>query len=361
VKRRDFLALTAAGAAGAAGSAPAHAAQQGRATPAPHPNPPVGPRSYKRIATEEGFLTREVAELNEKVPGAGLGTQGPLAAKLLDIGEGRLAGMDRDGVDMQLLLIAAPGVQAYTKDAAVAVARNVNDEISEVCRRYPGRLAALTTIAPQDPTAAAAEFERGVRRLGMKGAVVNSHTSDEYFDNPKFWPILEAAEALNQPIYIHPRDPASGIKQYMGGWLTGAAFGYQVEVSTHVMRMIAAGVFDRFERIRFVIDHMGEALPFWLSRLDNRYLDSLRGGPRTMKRLPSEYFLDHFHITTSGMNYKEPFDDAKRRIGLDRILYATDHPFEDQTEAVKLAENLGLTEEEKKKFFQTNAERVFGL
>jgi 5-carboxyvanillate decarboxylase len=357
MKRREFLTVSAALAsgAGAANAAPAHAPRIG-------PNPiHGGRRRYRRIATEEGFQTAEVQAMNEKLGRGGVGRRGDLSERLRDIGEGRIHGMDMDGIDMQLLLLSAPGVQIFDAATAVPLARNVNDEMAEACRRYPTRFAGLTTIAPQDPAAAAVEFERGMHKLNMKGALINSHTFDEYLDDKKFWAIFEAAEALNAPIYIHPRDAVSGMQHYMASWMTGAAWSYAIEVSTHVLRLMAGGVFDRFEKLQIVIGHMGEGIPFWMSRLDNRYLDNIGNRPKPMKRLPSEYFLDHFHITTSGMNYKEPMADSKARIGLDRILYATDYPFEKQGEAVGFAENLGLTEAEKMKFFQTNAERVFKL
>ena len=183
-------------------------------------------------------------------------------------------------------------------------------------------------------------------------------------DLQKYWPILEAVESLGVPIYLHPREPSAGIAQatdfipqFMAGW------NYAVEVGTHCLRMMAGGVFDRFPKIQFVIGHMGEAIPFFLPRMDNRYLNSLKMRPAgKMKRLPSEYFLDHFHITTSGMNYGPQLVMSIQVVGVDRILFAADWPFEKQKEdGTDAMDAISLSPDDKKKIYQTNAERVFKL
>ena len=290
--RRAILAATAMTAASAATGAQAQAR-----------------RAYRRIATEEGFLSPGVLRQNaatriESVPL--IASDGPtagLARVLTDLGAGRLAAMDADGVDMHLLLLSAPGVQVFERDTATALAIEANDYAASACKRHPTRFAALAAIAPQDPAAAAKELERATRRLGLKGAVINSHTFDHYLDEQAYWPIFEAAEALDVPIYIHPREPARGMREIMTGPVAGGpAWAYGVEVGTHILKLISAGVFDRFPRLRIVVGHMGEALPFWLPRIDNRYLgmrDSMFAGARPMQRMPSDYVRENLWVTTS--------------------------------------------------------------
>jgi 5-carboxyvanillate decarboxylase len=351
MKRREFIGAAAIGALAASAAAQAQ--------------PPR--RTYKRIATEEGFLIPEVLDENERIMRAGgpqLMTRGAgvMAQNSIDIGAGRIAKMDADGVDMQLLLLSSPGVQVYDRDKAVALAKLANDRVAAAVKAYPTRLAALTTIAPQDPIEAVKELERGVRTLGLNGVLVNSHTNNEYLDLPKFWPIFEAAEALDAPIYIHPRDPAAGMAQIMTGpVLGGPAFAYGVEVAVHALKLIDAGLFDRFPKLKIVIGHMGESIPFWLQRIDNRFLWSTRTAPSKLKRLPSEYFKANFWVTTSGMNYKAPLMMTIEQLGIDRVLYAIDYPFENQGEAVKFAEAMPLTPAQKMKFFQTNAQSLFKI
>ena len=188
---------------------------------------------------------------------------------------------------------ASPGVQVFERATAVALAAESNDYAAAACKRHPTRFAALAAIAPQDPAAAAKELERATRTLGMKGGLINSHTFDHYLDEKQFWPIFEAAEHLDVPVYIHPREPASGMREIMSGPVVGGpAWAYGVEVGTHVLKLISGGVFDRFPKLRIVVGHMGESLPFWLPRIDNRYV-AMRGGmfaaAKQMERMPSDY------------------------------------------------------------------------
>ncbi|WP_137897179.1 amidohydrolase family protein [Sphingomonas sp. 2SG] len=334
---------------------------------------PAAAIPYRRIACEEGYLSPGLLSANAHmhIPGVPLITRdGPvadLAEQLVDVGAGRIATMDRDGIAMQLLLLSSPGVQIFPVDQACVLAREANDYVAAACRRHPTRLAALAAIAPQDPAAAAHELERGVTSLGLKGGIINSHTGGVYLDAPAFWPIFEAAEALDVPIYIHPRDPAGGMREVLAGPLTGgAAWAYGVEVGTHVLKLMQAGLFDRFPRLKIVIGHMGEGLPFWMSRLDNRWLEqrgrmAASGTPMPMKRLPSEYLRTNIWVTTSGMNDWAPLRLTQEVLGADRVLYATDYPFEKQGETVAVVERMPLSPAAKKTLFETNAVTVFKL
>ena len=200
-------------------------------------------------------------------------------------------------------------------------------------------------------------------KLGLHGALVNSHTHGEYLDDEKFWPIFEAVEALGIPIYIHPREPAPSMAAplSMPGFTIG--WGFAVEASTHALRLIAAGVFDRFPRLKTVLGHMGEGIPFMLDLIDNRYAfeAALFPPPRKLKRLPGEYFRDHFFITTSGMNFHAPLRATIETLGVERVLFAVDFPFDDQRTCVDAIESMPLTVEERQAICETNACKVFGL
>ncbi|UAJ12575.1 amidohydrolase family protein [Glacieibacterium megasporae] len=332
---------------------------------------PPRKRAYRRIATEEGFLSPGVLAQNNKthIPGVPFivdgGPGGGIGRVLTDLDAGRIAAMDADGIDMQLLLLASPGVQIFERATAVALAAESNDYVAAACKRHPTRLAALAAVAPQDPAAAAKELERATRTLGLKGAVINSHTFDHYLDEKQFWPIFEAAEALDLPIYIHPREPATGMREIMSGPVAGGpAWAYGVEVGTHVLKLISAGVFDHFPKLRIVVGHMGEALPFWLPRIDNRYVAmraGMFGGAKPMQRLPSDYIRENLWVTTSGMNYWPQLRMTLDVLGRDRVMYATDYPFEKQAEAVGFVEAMPLSESDKKALFEDVAARVFKI
>jgi len=328
-------------------------------------------KTFRRIAVEEGFNFSEIMSEATKVAarqpslikalnpfGGTGGLWDTLGAKLGDLGEARIRQMDADGIDMQLLLLSSPGVQTLEESLAIELAAMSNDRLSEATRKHPHRLAGLASVAPQNPVAAADELRRAVTKLGLKGAVINSHTNGEYLDDRKFWPILESAQELDVPIYIHPRDPSPQLGGPLGipGFLVGWA--WALEVGTHAIRLIGAGIFDEFPRLKIVIGHMGECIPFLLPRLDNRYTRD-RGPKR--KWMPSEYFKQHFFVTTSGMNYPRQIVMTVEELGIDRVLFAADWPFENSAEAVAGMEAAPLSDEDKRKIFHTNAERVFKL
>jgi 5-carboxyvanillate decarboxylase len=328
-------------------------------------------RPYKVIATEEGFNIKEVMEAQDRYlashddePGLADRRPGviPGGPGLIDW-EVRLEEMDRDGIDTQVLVLSSPGVQALEADEATALAALSNDRATEeAVRKYPGRFALLATIAPQDPAGAAKELERAMTTLGANGALVNSHTKGEYLDEEKFWPILEAAESLRAPIYIHPREPAPAMLQPYLKWdLATAVWGYAAEVSLHSLRLICSGVFDRFPNLKIVIGHAGENIPFVLDRIDNRYKRGRAYSQGKLKRLPSEYFADNFVVTTSGINWAPTVHFMQDVLGPDKVLFAVDYPFEDQPWTMKQVDSIDMPDEHKKMFFQTNAERVFHL
>ncbi len=266
----------------------------------------------RRIAVEEAFVTPEImkewhvvlkgrdvepgfAKMGETILAQTPGNK-VLDDRLLDIGAGRLAHMDAIGVDMQVLSLTSPGVQVFETDLATRLTAESNDALAAAVRAHPTRFAGLAAIAPQDPVAAAKEIERAATKLKLSGLIVNSHTKGEYLDAPKFRPIFEAAQAHDLPIYLHPREPAaSWVGPYLDYALWFAGWGFAAETGLHAMRMIMSGLFDRYPKLKIVLGHMGEGLPFWLQRIDNRYLLEVKiGACEKLQRLPSEYFLENF-------------------------------------------------------------------
>ena len=335
--------------------------------------------SFRRIAVEEAFVTPDImkqwhvvlagkdvepgfARMGETILAQTPGNK-VLDDRLLDIGAGRLAHMDAIGIDMQVLSLTSPGVQVFDTDLATRLTADSNDALAAAVRAHPTRFAGLAAIAPQDPVSAAKEIERAATKLKLNGLIVNSHTKGEYLDAPKFTPIFEAAQAADLPIYLHPREPAaSWVGPYLDYALWFAGWGFAAETGLHAMRMIMSGLFDRFPKLRIVLGHMGEGLPFWLQRIDNRYLLEVKiGACAKLARLPSEYFLENFVITTSGVTSMPALRLSLDVLGVDRILFAADFPYEDDAEAVRFLDAAGITEDERRKIYQTNAERVFRL
>ena len=337
----------------------------------------------RRIAVEEGFNIPEIAAATRRLmatrlseePGEafifGLTAPPPDPAGspawmqvITDLGARRLADMDAAGIGMQLLLLSSPGVQIFDRAEACELSVLANDRLAAAIAGHPARFAGLAAIPPQDPEFAAAELERAVGRLGLRGAVINSHTRGEYLDAPKFEPILATAERLDVPIYIHPRAPSPAmVRPYLDHGLPGAVWGYAVEVSLHALRLIFSGTLDRHPRLRLVIGHMGEGIPFFLDRIDTHYANGAgRGfGSRSLDRPPSEYFKSHFHITTSGMNWAPALRLAIETLGIERVLFAADYPFEDARAAVERISAFALSDGDREKIEVGNACRVFGI
>jgi 5-carboxyvanillate decarboxylase len=330
----------------------------------------------RRIATEEAFAIpeqfdgyRALGRSTWSSPDVVFwnrvlsGPDNPLVDLLLDLDDARIADMDANGVDVQLLLLTSPGVQIFDADTATEMAELANDRLAEAIARHPDRYAGLATFAPQDPQRAAREMERAVSELGLNGFVVNSHTDGEYLDQEKFWPILEAAEALDAPIYIHPRPlPEPAIGPYLEQELWAGIWGYAAETGLHALRLITSGAFDRFPKLRIVVGHMGEGLPFFVYRIDymSRLLRQL-GSHKPYELDPSEYLRRNFLVTTSGMNHDPPLELCLKELGAANIMWAIDYPYQHSPDAVEFMDSAPISDDDRAKIYAANAERAFGI
>ena len=241
----------------------------------------------------------------------------------------------------------------------------LNSGVCDGVSRHPDRYFGLTAVAPQDPAAAAKEMERG-QGLGFKGVIIHSHTLNQYMDDAKHWPIFEAAEALDTPIYMHPNTPSKGmVGPLIERGLDGSIYGFAVETAAHLLKIIVSGALDRFPRLRFAVGHCGEAIPFWLYRLDHMHGAMVRAkrypGVKPLQRKLSEYVLQNFWVTTSGMAWPPAIEFCLRVMGVDRVLYAMDYPYQYVPAEVGWTESVNLGPKDMKKLFQTNAEALFKL
>lgn len=341
------------------------------------------PARVKRIATEEAFATpalvkawlevaRSGASKSLDVPTGILSifdnpkpgsNQDRFRRQLLDVGSERLSIMDATGVDMHLLSVTIPGVQMFPADQADALAIATNDELSGAIARHPTRFAGLAAVAPHSPKGGPKEMERAITKLGLNGFIINSSTNNLYLDDPAFAPILEAAEALGRPIYLHPRAPSDGMAAPFRDYgLGGSIWGFGMEAGTHAVRLLLSGIFDRFPKLRVVLGHMGEGLPFWMWRLDHMYLRRIKDGRLKANQLkPSEYFRRNMAVTTSGFESEEVLSLALSHAGMDNVLWAIDYPYEDSADAVAFLDRVKLDPASKAKIWHENAERLFRL
>jgi predicted TIM-barrel fold metal-dependent hydrolase len=245
------------------------------------------------------------------------------------------------------------------------LAHDANDRLAAAVREHPKRFAGFAALALQEPEKAAAEFERCVRALGFKGALVHGTTRGMFLDDPQFTPLFETAQALDVPIYLHPAPPPKPVQEaYYGGlpgqlgfFLATAAWGWHAEAGMHSLRLIVSGLFDRFPRLQLIIGHMGEDLPFSIARAEA----VLSRETKHLQRRVGEYFQQHFHITTSGYFTAPPFQCAMEVVGADRILFSVDYPYSPNTVGRTFLNSLPISPEDLGKISGGNAERLLKL
>jgi len=328
----------------------------------------------KIIDMEAHFLTQDFADYlrNMEIPGMP-GGQGPTRsaseeARFIDLGEGRIGEMVEAGIDMQVLSLYVPAdayrrIQMFEPADAKIWSQRTNDELAEAVNKYPDRFIGLASIPAQSPDDAAEEIERAITKLGLKGVNITSHARNEYLDDKKFRVIFETAEKLDVPIYLHPAYPSSAIASAFtdyGGVLVSATYGFAVEVSIHVLRLIMSGLFDEYPKLKFIIGHMGEGLPYWFSRIDFAWRRQRMNRPPIKKR-PSEYIKTNFTITTSGMFYIPALMCAYASMGPDKITLGIDYPVENIGEALQFMKDAPICDEDKEKIYHANAEALFQL
>jgi 2,3-dihydroxybenzoate decarboxylase len=319
----------------------------------------------KYIALEEAF---SIPELADRLPFAVFRSQlsqrhaEDWARKLPDFTEYRLPEMDAAGVDIQVLSLTIPGVQADI-DAATArdEARLANDYLARVVAEHPDRFRGFAALPMQDPEAAVQELERATRELGFCGALVNDHLQGHYLDEPRYDEVWAALESLSVPLYLHPGAPPADHWKVLSGRpeLYGPMWSWAAETGAHALRIIYGGVFDRHQGARLILGHMGEFLPFMRSRLDSRYRTLSPESP--LERMPSAYIGSNLLITTSGVFSPAALTGAVLEIGADAIMFSVDYPYESSHDAVAGLQRTTLSDTDRHKIAHGNAERVLRL
>jgi predicted TIM-barrel fold metal-dependent hydrolase len=323
----------------------------------------------RTIALEEHFVSPEFVSGPGKQFMERWRSGGPhgmrIHDRLLEVGDKRIAEMDAAGLDVQVLSLNSPGVEQADVADQIAVAREANDFLAEAIKKYPTRLAGFAVLPVAAPDKAAEELERAIRQLGFKGTLINGHTRGRYLDDKFFWPILERADALNVPVYLHPTIPPKAVVEasYGGfsppvvGMLSGGGWGWHIETAVHLIRMILGGVFDKFPKLQVVIGHLGEGLPFMLPRLD-------RNLPTEMTKLArpvGAYLRENVHYTFGGFNFPATFTNLLQEVGVDRIMFSVDYPYGSMEEALAFLKKLPVTDADRERIAHGNAERLYRL
>jgi uncharacterized protein len=310
-----------------------------------------------------GFLDGPGRKLKESAKNFG-SRAAHLFDRLSDLGDKRLAEMDAAGIDVQVLSLTAPGVEQLDAAEAIEKAREANDYLADAIKQNPTRFAGFAALPTPAPEQAAQELQRMAQRHGFKGAMINGHSRGRYLDDTFFWPILECAEALSVPIYLHPTPPPQAVinASYSGfdaatvEMLAGAGWGWHIETAIHIIRLILGGALDKFPKLQLVIGHMGEALPFMLQRLDMMPVELTR-----LKQPISAYLRNNVHYTFSGFNFMANFLQLLLQVGIDRIMFSADYPYASMDQARMFLDQLPISATDRERIAHGNAERLLSL
>ncbi len=312
------------------------------------------------IALEEHYADDELVA---QFKGADATHAPVLVNRLKDVGTERLKGMDEAGIDIQVLSHNSPSAQKLPAEIAGPLTRRVNDRLAGIIKQNPNRFAGFAALPTADPAAAADELERCVTTLGFKGAMIHGLANGMWLDDRTFWPIYARAEKLDVPIYIHPSVPKPEVieayyKEYASDHpiLLRAAWGYTVETATQSVRLILSGVFDAHPKLKFIIGHLGEGVPLLLWRINNAFTR-----PTGKMVQVADIYRKHFYVTTSGFFSDAALQACIKEIGIDRIMFSVDFPFEGQVPATRWLEALPLSDEDKVKLASGNTKKLLRM
>ena len=328
----------------------------------------------KIITVEEHYTVPEVDAYCAQAKAARSGNTPPQtpahadAGVLGELGEKRLAAMDRSGITAQIIGYGGNSPMHLRKEEnAVTYCRMANDYLAQAVRQHPGRMYGYAVLPVDDPAAAAAELERCVRELGLVGWMIDGPADGEFLDHERFLPIFAKAAELDVPIYIHPGHPSAEVTEryYTGSWnaLTASNFstfsiGWHYDTGMHLMRLILSGIFDKLPDLKIIVGHWGETLPYFLRRMGGGLRPQITGLQHDMKY----YFWNNVYTNPSGMFFEEDFDLCLKVLNPDHILWGQDYPFVPNTEnAGSFLEQYPIDAELKEKIAHGNVERIFHL
>lgn len=321
------------------------------------------------VALEEHFVVPEVLKAWAALPPGRMMSSGgsgddPISHRLLEIGEERIAAMDDQGVDVQVLSLNSPGVQSLDPADSVAVARDANDALAAAIARHPDRFQGFAAIPTPDPGAAAAELERAVSELGFAGALLNGRTGTTNADAMEFDDLYGTAERLGVPLYFHPQTPVASVREaYYSGFgqpvdfiLANPGIGWHYETGVQILRMIFAGVFDRHPDLQVVTGHWGEVVLFYLERTQ-QIVDAMGGH---LERTLAEYARHNLWVTGSGLLSQRYLRWSTEVLGVDRIMSAVDYPYVDNSggAARRFLEDASISADQRDAIGSGNWERL---
>ncbi|HKT15349.1 MAG TPA: amidohydrolase family protein [Allosphingosinicella sp.] len=321
---------------------------------------------HKVICIEEHYAD---AEVDACYPASERIHVPALVDRLGDFADMRLREMDEAGIDMQVVSQNAPGLQMVDPAVAVDLAQRANDRLAAVVKTNPTRFAAFASLPTTDPAAAAKELERTVTTFGFKGAIINGLTHGAFLDEPRFDVLLERANELEVPLYLHPSWPLAKVAElYFGPYMERypltlrGVWGFNIETATQALRLVLSGILDRYPKLQFLVGHLGETLPYLFWRLDETLALEQKAAPNaTLVKSVRDCFRSHFHFTTSGQFSTSAFNCCLEEMGIDRVMFSVDYPFMNNLKGSQWAQSLPLSVQDREKLMGGNAARLLKL
>lgn len=316
--------------------------------------------SFPLITLEEHYIFRKVVTASNSDEIYAL-FPSPIVAKLEDLDEKRIADMDAGGISMQI-------ISHGPLDASPALCAEANSHLAAAISKHPTRMKGFAMLSMCSPGLAAQELERSVKELGLVGALLDNHFDGKFYDDKHFWPVFAKAEELDVPLYIHPTfAPKEMMDHYKGNYdnrvaqaLSAFGWGWHSETGLHFLRLWCAGLFDRFPKLKIIIGHMGELLPFQLDRIVG--MSPRLGG---WKRGMGEVWRENVWVTTSGMFALAPLACLLQTTSKEHVLFSVDYPFSANEKGRSFVDEVrksGLfSDEEMRGFVGGNAERLLGV
>ena len=269
--------------------------------------------------------------------------------------EERLSDMEKAGFDAQILTLSIPSVDIFPVEVGESLARVVNDETADICRRYPGRFKGFATLPFLDPDRTIRELERCVEKLGFRGACMGSNINGMPLDDRRLDPFYGRISRYDLPIHIHPRAPRD--RESYRDYRLGPMIGFEVELCIAVVRLVMGGVLERFPNLKFIVSHLGGAIPYLAERVQNCY----EAYPECQKNIsrPAKDYLRKFYYDT--VSFFEPaLMCAHAFVGADHMVLGSDYPhvIGDIREAVTSIESLPIPAADKEQIFSGNILRL---
>ena len=279
--------------------------------------------------------------------------QGALLHRLLEVGEERLGLMDREGISCAVLS-CSPGAEQLDAADSVAVCQATNAALHRLTQLNPGRFLGSAILPVKDMDAAIRELELCVKEYGFVAWHTHSNYGSTSPDDSHYRPLFRKAAELGVYVYLHPQLPEGSRYEGYGFTFAGPGLGFTVDTGTTLLRMVVSGLFDEIPNLKLVLGHLGEGIPFLMDRIENR-IKFLPNPAIKCKKELHEYFQQNIWVTTSGNMSPQAFQCTRDVLGMDRILFATDYPFESAEDMMAFLRNVPLSQKDCEKLFYQNA------